>query len=184
MTTRLGFLAVCLGLWTIALQAQPLAKPLADFDKMVAELKTSNVVGEPIRAGNTTVIPFASVQFSLGSAGSTVPAAGALAAKTVPLGVVIADGDDVRVDLLEPPTEKSQALIGQLIQAILDRKVSFMVNGLNVGNAPGNVTDLTPMINGMIGQTTVMVNGLNLGNLRAPQPPATEPKPKELQSHQ
>ena len=54
------------------------------------------------------------------------------------------------------------------MQAIRDRKVVFMVNGLNVGNISGAIQDLAPLISAMTGQTTVMVNGLNLGNLAPP----------------
>jgi len=165
-------LAACLSCWTAVGTAQPLAKPLVDFDKMVSELKSSSVVGEPIRAGDTTVIPFARVQFGLGSADGTGSVLGGMGAQTVPLGVVIVDGDDVRVELLEQREEESLPLMRQLIQAIIDRKVTFMVNGVNLGNAPGKIADVTPMITGMMGQTTVLVNGLNLGNLNAPRPAA------------
>jgi tetratricopeptide (TPR) repeat protein len=55
------------------------------------------------------------------------------------------------------------------MQAILDRKVVFMVNGLNVGNTSGTIQDLAPLLSAMTGQTTVMVNGLNLGNLNPPR---------------
>jgi len=161
-------LAACLAWWAVAAAAQPLAKPLADFDRMVSELKTSSMVGEPIRAGETTVVPFSAVHFGLGSAGSAGTAAGGMGAKTVPLGVVIVEGDDVRVELL-PRQEEKAGVMQQLIQAILDRKISFLVNGINLGHAPGNIADLTAIMNGMMGQTTVMVNGLNLGNLNPPR---------------
>ena len=164
--------AVCVAWWAASGIAQPLAKPLADFDKLVSELKASSVVGEPIRAGDTEVVPFAAVQFGLGSAGAMAGFVGGMGAKTVPLGVVIVEGDDVRVELLPRQEEKPSALMQQLIQGIIDRKVTFMTNGVNLGNAPGNVADLTPMITGMMGQTTVMVNGLNLGNLKTPGPAA------------
>jgi len=154
--------------------AQPLAKPLAEFDKMVSELKSSSVVGEPIRVGNTTVIPFAAVHFGLGSGGAAAGTAGGMGAKTLPLGVVIVEDNEVRVESLPHQEEKSPATMQQLMQAIIDRKVSFMVNGINLGNAPGKVSDLTPMVNSMIGQTTIMVNGLNLGSLNAPRPPAAD----------
>ena len=170
-------LAACAACWALAGNAQPLAKPLADFDRMVSELRTSSAVGDPIRVGDTTVIPFAAVHFGLGSAGAMAGFAGGMGAKTVPLGVVIVEGDDVRVELLPQREEKQSAMMQQLIQAIIDRKVSFMVNGVNLGNAPGNVADLTSIMNGMMGQTTMMVNGLNLGNLRAPlQAPADADK--------
>jgi tetratricopeptide (TPR) repeat protein len=59
------------------------------------------------------------------------------------------------------------------MQAILDRKVAFMVNGLNIGNAPGGIQDLAPLISAMTGQKTVMVNGLNLGNMNTPSSSAS-----------
>jgi uncharacterized spore protein YtfJ len=158
----------------LAAQAQPLAKPLAEFDKMVAELKSGGAVGEPIRSGNTTVIPFAAVRFGLGSLGAPVGAAGGMGAKTVPLGVVIVEGDDVRVESLPRQEDKSYPGMQQLIQGIIDRKVTFMVNGLNIGNAPGTTADLAPLLAGMMGTKNVMVNGLNLGNLAAPRAQAVD----------
>jgi uncharacterized spore protein YtfJ len=163
----------CTAWWTVASQAQSLAKPLADFDRMVSELRTSAVVGEPISAGEATVIPFASVQFGFGSAGATGGALGSMGVKTTPLGVLIVEGDEVRVELLPEHAEKSSSMMQQLIQGIIDRKVSFMVNGINLGNATGSVAELTPMMKDMMGdmmgQTNMIVNGLNLGNLEAPR---------------
>ena len=53
-----ALLAASLLLWGLLARAQaPLAQPLADFDKLVSQLKISSVVGEPIRAGDTAVIP-------------------------------------------------------------------------------------------------------------------------------
>jgi uncharacterized spore protein YtfJ len=175
MRTTPAFLPLAAYLaWLPLAGAQPLAKPLAQFDKMAAELKTSSVVGEPIRVGNTTVIPFAAVQFSLGSAGAVVGAAGGMGLKTVPLGVVIVEGGQVRLESLPHQEQKSPTAMQQVLQGIIDRKLLFMVNGINLGNAAGNVSDLTPMINAMMGQTTVMVQALNLGNLKPPLPPAAD----------
>ena len=167
-------MAACAAWFAATGIAQPLAKPLADFDKMMAELKTSSVVGEPIHAGDTEVIPFAAVQIGLGSAGAMAGFGGGVGAKTVPLGVLIVDGDDVRVELLPRQEEKSAALMQELMQGIINRKISFMVNGVNLGSAPGNVADLTPMMNGMMGQTAMMVNGLNLGSLNSPRRAAAD----------
>jgi uncharacterized spore protein YtfJ len=153
--------------------AQPLQKPLADFDRMVADLKSSGAVGEPVRVGNTTIVPFASVQFGLGSAGAAIGSAGGLGASTVPLGVVIVEGDDVRVELLPHNEEKPMGTMQQLIQGIIDKKLSFMVNGINLGNAPGTVADLVPMVNAMMGERNLMVNAVNLGSLNAPRAPGT-----------
>ena len=152
--------------------AQPLAKPLADFDRMVSELKSSSLVGEPIHMGTTTIVPFAAVEFSLGSAGLPVGAAGGMGLKTVPLGVLIVEGGDVRLESLPHQEQRSPGALEQVLRGIIDRKVSFMVNGINLGNAAGNLSDLAPMVNSMMGQTTVMVQALNLGNLKPVRPAA------------
>jgi len=146
----------------------PLAKPLADFDKLVSQLKAGSLVGEPIRAGETAVIPFARLHFSVGGGELLAGFAGGMSGKTVSLGVVIVEGDDVRAELFPEEPEKP-SLLQQVMQGILDRKLLFMVNGLNIGNAPGNVQDLAPLLKEMMtGQTTVMVQALNLGNLKPP----------------
>ena len=145
----------------------PLARPLAEFDKLVSQLNTSSLVGEPIRAGDTAVVPFARVQFGLGAGAAAVGVGGGMSGETVPFGVLIIEGDDVRAELFPEHGEKPSA-IRQIIQAILDRKLVYMVNGLNIGNAPGEIQDMAPLLSAMMGQTTVMVNGLNLGNLKAP----------------
>lgn len=169
--SRLASLAACLALWAGAGNAQPMAKPLASFDKMISDLRSSSVVGEPILAGDTTVIPFAAVQFGMGSAGAMGGVAGGMGSKTVPLGVVIVEGDDVRVEML-PEQPQKPSVLQQLVQGIIDRKVTIMGNGINVGHAPGDVKDLTEMVAGMKGQTTVMGNALNIGHMHGSQPAA------------
>ena len=145
----------------------PLATPLAEFDKLVAQLKTSSLIGDPIRAGDVAVIPFARVQFGLGGGQAAIAFAGGMGAKTVPLGILVVEGDDVRAELFPEQVEKPSYL-HEIIQAILDRKVTFMVNGINLGEMSGSVEDLAPLIAAMTGQTTVMVQALNLGSLNTP----------------
>jgi len=140
---------------------------LADFDKLVTQLKASRVVGEPIRAGDVTVIPFAEMNFTLGAGGAMIGFAGGMGRKTVPLGILIIEGDDVRAELFPEQAEKP-TLLREIMQAITDRKVVFMGNGLNIGGASGTVQDLAPMIGGMMGQTTFVGNALNLGGLTKP----------------
>jgi uncharacterized spore protein YtfJ len=162
-------LAASVLLWGLLARAQaPLAQPLADFDKLVSQLKISSVVGEPIRAGDTAVIPFAKVKFALGGGQVMIGFGGGMDAKTVPLGVLIVEGDDVRAELF-PEQEEKATVPESLMQAIRDRKFVYMVNGLNVGNTSGTIQDLAPLLSAMMGQTTVMVNGLNLGNLNTPR---------------
>jgi len=147
----------------------PLAKPLADFDKLVSQLKPSTLIGEPIRAGETSVIPFAAVKFGLTGGNATIAFGGILGAKIVPIGLLIVEGDDVRAEFLPEPEEKPSAL-QQLLQAILDRKVIVMGNGLNVGEASGTIKDFAPLVSGLSsilsgGQTSIIGNALNLGRL-------------------
>jgi uncharacterized spore protein YtfJ len=174
-------LAASLLLWGLLARAQaPLAKPLADFDKLVSQLKVGSVVGEPIRAGDTTVVPFAKIQFSLagGQAGgqATMGFGDGMDAKTVPLGILIVEGDDVRAELFPEQPEEKPTLLQEIRQAVLDRKWVYMVNGLNIGQTSGTIQDLAPLISAMMGQTTVMVNGLNLGTLATPAPAASSAK--------
>ncbi|MGA1994554.1 MAG: tetratricopeptide repeat protein [Bryobacteraceae bacterium] len=145
----------------------PLEKPLADFDKLVSQLKVGSVVGDPIRAGDTVVVPFARIRFGLGGGEAMMGFGGGMGGETVPLGILIVEGDDVRAEIF-PEREEKPSVPEELARAILERKVVVMVNGLNVGNTSGTIQDLAPLISAMMGQTTVMVNGLNLGNLAKP----------------
>jgi hypothetical protein len=63
--------------------------------------------------------------------------------------------------------------VRELVQAVLDRKVVFMGNGLNIGNAPGSVSDLESLIAAQTGQTTIIGNALNLGSLAPPARPGS-----------
>ena len=46
----------------------PLGGPLAAFDQLRAQLTSADVVGEPMRAGDVTVIPFAASRMAPGTA--------------------------------------------------------------------------------------------------------------------
>ncbi len=172
---RAFLLATLLVLPAIRLQAQtPLARPLAELDKLVAQVTSANVVGEPMRAGDATVVPFAAVQFGVGSAGAVAAVGGGMGGRVVPLGILIVQGDEVRLERIpEPAGEPS--LVRELVQAVLERKVVFMGNGLNIGNAPGNVSDLQSLIAAQMGQTTIIGNALNLGSLNPPRPASPSP---------
>lgn len=157
----------------------PLARPLADFDKLASQLKISSVVGEPIRVGETVIIPFAKIKFGLGGGGAMMGFGGGMGGKTIPLGILIVEGDDVRAELF-PEQEEKTTFLQEIIQAIKDRKLVFMANGLNIGNSPGTVQDLAPLISAMMGQTTVMANALNLGHLNSPASAASSAKNASL----
>jgi uncharacterized spore protein YtfJ len=156
----------------------PLAKPLADFDKLVADLKTGSLVAEPIRAGETTVIPFAAVKFGVGGGSALIASGGGMGIKTVPLGALIIEGDTVRIERFGSP-EAQPSLAQELIQAIRDRKV-IIGNGLNFGSVSGNVQAIEPLIKDALGQSTIIGNGLNIGGITIPM--ASTPSTKTADS--
>lgn len=96
----------------------PLQQPLADFDKLVSNLKVSALVGEPIQVGNTTIIPFAKISFSLGGGGAMMAFGGGMGGKTIPLGVLIIEGENVRVELF-PQEEKKPSLLMEMLPVLL-----------------------------------------------------------------
>jgi len=181
MKSKYVFLSVALLLLGIPGHAQAqVEKPLGEYDKLVSQLKSGSLVGEPIRAGETAIIPFASVNFGLVGGDAKIALGGGMSSKNVPLGFLVVEGDDVRVELL-PESEEKPSVVQQLLQAILDRRVALIVNGLNIGNANGGVQDLAPLISSLAkivaeSQTTYMVNALNLGNVN---PPKKEAAPSE-----
>jgi len=152
----------------------PLARPLADFDKLAAELKNGSLVAEPIRAGDTTVIPFAAVKFGVGGGSAAIVSGGGMGIQTVPLGALIIEGDTVRIERYGSP-EAQPSLARELIQAIRDRKV-IIGNGLNFGGVSGNVQALEPLIKGALGQSTIIGNGFNIGGITIPMPSAASTK--------
>ncbi len=175
-----GLLAASLLLCGLLARAQaPLDKPLANFDKLVSQLKISSVVGESIRVGETTVIPFAKIKFGLGGGGAMMGFGGGMGGKTVPLGILIVEGDDVRAELF-PEQEEKPTFLQEVLQAIKDRKFVFMANGLNIGGTSGTLQDMAPLMSAMMGQTTVMANGLNVGHLNTPGQPAATVKNASL----
>jgi len=185
MKSKSAFLFAALLLLGISCCAQvPVDGPLGEYDKLVSQLRSSSLVGEPIRAGGTAIIPFASLDFQLIGGDANIASGGGMSSTKVPLGFLVVEGDDVRVELLPEPQEKP-SLVRQLLQAILDRKVVFMANGLNIGNAEGKVQDLAPLISNLgklipDGSITTVGNGLNLGSLNPPKKDAapTEAEPK------
>ncbi len=65
--------------------------------------------------------------------------------KTVPLGILIVEGDDVRAELF-PGQEEKPTFLQEIIQAIRDREFVFMGNGLNIGGTAGTIQDLAPRV--------------------------------------
>jgi uncharacterized spore protein YtfJ len=160
----------------------PLARPLSDFDGLAAKLRAASVVGQSISVGETTIVPFAKISFGLGGGGAMMGFGGGMGGKTIPLGILIVEGDDVRAELFPEPEEKP-SLLRDILQAILDRKVVIMGNGLNTGDTSVNPRDMASLLESMMGKTTFVGNALNVGHLK-PQTPgasASAAKPASLE---
>jgi tetratricopeptide (TPR) repeat protein len=153
---------VCHGL---AVAQTALQKPLADFDKLVSQLTITTVVGEPIRVGETTVIPFARVSFGMGAGGAMVGFGGGMGGKTVPLGVLVVEGDDVRAELF-PEEEKGPSFFEQL-RKILPEKV-IIGNGINITGSQGVFEEMIPVLPELMKRMEIIGNGVNVAGSPAP----------------
>ena len=117
-------------------QAQsPLDQPLANFDKLVSNLKIGAVVGEPIQVGNTTIIPFAKVSFGLGGGGAMMAFGGGMGGKTIPLGILIIEGENVRAELF-PEEEKKPSFLMEMLPILLKMLPQFMEGKSPLGSKP------------------------------------------------
>jgi uncharacterized spore protein YtfJ len=96
----------------------PLEKPLADFDRLVAGLKVGAVVGQPVAIQETVIVPFAKISFGLGGGGAMMAYGGGMGGKTVPLGVLIIEGENVKVELF-PEEEKKPSFLQELLPVLL-----------------------------------------------------------------
>lgn len=115
----ISFLALilCSGLlWSQA--KSPLEESFVYFDKMVSTLKLSSVIGEPIRSGETYIIPFAKISYGLGAGGMMMGYGGGMGGKSVPLGILIVEGEEVRVELF-PLEEQKPSLLQEMLPVLL-----------------------------------------------------------------
>lgn len=105
----------------------------AIFEKLENFLKTKTVVGEPIKIGETTIVPFINLTFGLGTGGGSgsddkglggAGGGGGTGAKISPTAVLVINGD--KVELL--PIKKSGGLdrlvdmVPGIIEKINDKK--------------------------------------------------------------
>lgn len=137
-TRRFLFLSVC-GLILLAgavgARAQaPLEQPLADFDKLVSQLKVGAVVGEPVTVGETIIVPFAKIHFGLGGGGAMMAYGGGMGGKTIPLGILIIEGDKVRAELF-PEEEKQPSFFMQVLPVLLKMLPDMMGGKTGAGPA-------------------------------------------------
>jgi uncharacterized spore protein YtfJ len=112
----------------------PLDEPLADLDKLISNLKVSSTISEPIRVGDTYIIPFARISFGLGAGGAMMGYGGGMGSKTIPLGILVVEGENVRVELF-PEEEKKPSLLQQMLPILLQALPQML--GGKPGSSPG-----------------------------------------------
>lgn len=103
------------------LQAQtksPVEEAFVNFDKMMSIIKVSSVIGKPIRAQDRIIVPFSKISFGLGAGGMMMGYGGGMGGNAIPLGILIIEGEDVRVELF-PLEEKQPSFFQQMIPVLL-----------------------------------------------------------------
>ncbi|MEA3420105.1 MAG: spore germination protein GerW family protein [Acidobacteriota bacterium] len=95
----------------------PLEESFSHLDKMISTLKVSSIIGKPIRSGDTYVVPFAKISFGFGAGGMMMGYGGGMGAKTIPLGILIIEGENVRVELF-PVEEKKPSFFQDMLPVL------------------------------------------------------------------
>jgi len=120
--------------------SSPLDEPLANLDKLISNLKVNSVIGQPIHVGDTYIIPLAKISFGLGAGGAMMGYGGGMGGKTIPLGILIIEGENVRVELF-PEEEKKPSLLQEMLPVLL--KALPQLLGGKSGSSPGGPTITT-----------------------------------------
>ncbi len=100
-------------------QKTTLEESFVNFDKLISTLKVSSLVGEPVRSGETVIIPFAKISFGMGAGGAMMGFGGGMGGKTIPLGILIIEGEEVRVELF-PQEEKKPSLLTEMLPVLMN----------------------------------------------------------------
>jgi uncharacterized spore protein YtfJ/Flp pilus assembly protein TadD len=119
----------------LAQATTPLGQPLENFDKLISNLKVSSVLGQPIQVGDTTIIPFAKISFGLGGGGAMMAFGGGMGGKTIPLGILVVEGENVRVELF-PEEEKKPSFLQEMLPVLLQMVPQFMGGKFPPGAKP------------------------------------------------
>jgi len=126
-----------------AQQKSPLDDSLKSFDTLIASLKISSLVSQPIRSGNVTVIPFARISFGLGAGGAMMGYGGGMGGKAVPAGLLIIEGEEARVELF-PLEEKKPSLLQEMLPVLLQMLPKMMGEKSPLGTKPPQAKVETP----------------------------------------
>lgn len=120
MKSLLSILIVGLLVSAIPLGAQgksAVDEAFISFDRMMSIIKVSSVIGQPIRAQDTIIVPFSKISFGLGAGGMMMGYGGGMGGKAIPLGILIIKGEDVRVELF-PFEEKKPSFFQEMLPVL------------------------------------------------------------------
>ena len=95
------------------------------FDKMTSVIKVDSLIGEPLRVQGVIIVPFSKISYGLGAGGAMMGFGGGMGGKTIPLGVLIIEGDDIRVELF-PLEEKKPSFLQEMLPVLLQMLPQFM----------------------------------------------------------
>lgn len=121
-------LMVAVGMSSFQVEAQTGAvtdEAFLNFDKITSVIKVDSVIGEPIRVQDVIIIPFSKISYGMGAGGAMMGYGGGMSGKTIPLGVLIIEGEDVRVELF-PLEEKKPSFLQEMIPVLLQMLPQFM----------------------------------------------------------
>ncbi len=139
MKMKHAIIAICVVLWLSSGQIQAQTKSVPDeafvnFDKMTSVIKVDSVIGEPIQVQDTIIIPFSKISYRMGAGGAMMGYGGGMGGKTIPLGVLIIEGEDVRVELFSLEEKKPSFL--QEMLPVLFQMLPQIMGKKSAPNAP------------------------------------------------
>jgi uncharacterized spore protein YtfJ len=150
------FIPLLVVFWMSSFQMKAQTRSTTDeafmsFDKMTSIIKVDSVIGEPIRVQDVIIVPFSRISYGMGAGGAMMGYGGGMGGKTVPLGVLIIEGEDVRVELF-PLEEKKSSFLQEMLPVLLQMLPQIMgkkpaAKAPAPGNSPGASTvpaDVSP----------------------------------------
>ncbi len=122
---------------------------LANFDRMAEAIDVNAVIGEPIRVQDTIIVPFSKISYGLGAGGATMGFGGGMGGKAIPLGILIIQGEEVKVELF-PLEEKKPSLIQELLPVLFKMLPEILGGKFPVpGTPPGESSAPRPDSSGI-----------------------------------
>ena len=101
-----------------AQEKSPVDSSLQSFDQMLSHLNLDSIMGKPIKSGNVVIIPFARIKFGLGGGGAVGGFAGGMGGKAIPAGLLIIEGETVKIEMF-PIEEKKPSFLQELLPMLL-----------------------------------------------------------------